>query len=178
MSFPAVQPTKDELGAALPGDNLIPNAAVQLDRAMTFDAVATVLGLWVLQIGRRDKGRAGWYLPRWLERLLPRKARALRYLDPSIQTEKGQWIHDWASFGKEVFAKVEAVGPSYVIFTGERGTTTWSWTLSWSPEGDGKSRLHARMRISTFRHTWLLRFMDYADRLLYVAFWRGLTERL
>lgn len=179
MSFRAVQATEEEFTKALPGDDVVPDAAVQLDRAMTFPVAAVLLGLWVLQIGRLDRGRAGWYLPIWLERLLPRKARALRHLDPSIQTNEGDWIHDWASFGRDVMVKIEAVDSArYVVFTGSRGNTSWSWTLAWSPEGDGKSRLHARMRISAFRHTRLLRFMDFCDRLLYVAFFRGLTERL
>jgi hypothetical protein len=179
LSFRAIQATKEELAKALPGDNLVPSAKVQLDRAMTFPVTAALLGPWILQIGRRDKGRAGWYLPAWLERLLPCKARALRYLDLSIQTHQGDWIHDWASFGQDIFVKVEAVDPSrYVVFTGRRGKVTWSWTLVWLPEGDNKSRLHARMRISNLRHTRLLRPMDFFDRLLYVAFWHGLTERL
>lgn len=175
----AIRATAEEIKAALPGDDLITDAAVQLDRAMTFRVSAAMLGLWVLQIGRLDKGRAGWYLPRWLERLLPRKARALRRLDPTIQTNAGDKIHDWASFGHDIMVDVQAVDPArYVIFTGARGKTTWSWTLCWSPEGDGKSRLQVRMRVSSFRHTRLLPFVDFFDALLYAAFRRGLTERL
>jgi hypothetical protein len=146
---------------------------------MTFEVAAITLGLWILQIGRCDKGRAGWYLPSWLERFLPRKARALRRLNPKIQTNAGDLIHDWASFGKNIMVKVEAVDPArYVIFTGQRGKITWSWTLCWTPEGDGTSRLHVRMRISSFRRTWLLPFVSFCDALLYAAFRRGLSERL
>ena len=54
----------------LPGDDLIPDAGVVLDRAAEFACSAEVLWPWIVQLG---KDRAGWHLPDWLERLVRRR---------------------------------------------------------------------------------------------------------
>ena len=43
---------------------MIPDAGVVLDRRAEFGCSAEALWPWIVQLG---KGRAGWYLPGWLE---------------------------------------------------------------------------------------------------------------
>src|SRR5579862_2507543 len=50
----------------LPGDHLIPDADVVLDRRARLTATPEQVWPWLVQLG---KGRAGWYMSRRLERL-------------------------------------------------------------------------------------------------------------
>ena len=61
----------------LPGDDLIPDAGVVLDRGAEFACSAEVLWPWIVQLG---KDRAGWYLPDWLDGLVLRAAARTRSL--------------------------------------------------------------------------------------------------
>ena len=72
-----VPPTASERSAALPGDGLVAPADVVMDRAFSLPAPPDVVWPWLVQLGKR---RAGWYLPRWVERLVPRSRRGLRHL--------------------------------------------------------------------------------------------------
>ena len=64
----AVTASPPEAAAPLPGDDLVPSADVVMDRAFTVSAPAEEVWPWLVQLGKQ---RAGWYLPRRLERLLP-----------------------------------------------------------------------------------------------------------
>jgi hypothetical protein len=63
----------DEVRAALPGDEVVPDATVVMDRGFDLPASPEAVWPWFAQLGR---DRAGWYLPRWVERLLPANRRA------------------------------------------------------------------------------------------------------
>ena len=75
-----VPPTAAERSAALPGDELVAPADVVMDRAFSLPAPPDDVWPWLVQLGKR---RAGWYLPRWVERLVPPSRRGLRHLDPA-----------------------------------------------------------------------------------------------
>ncbi|HEY2192382.1 MAG TPA: hypothetical protein VGH76_08775 [Actinomycetospora sp.] len=57
--------TPDEVAARLPGDDLVPDAQVTMDRAFDLPAVPEILWPWLAQLGKQ---RAGWYLPAGVER--------------------------------------------------------------------------------------------------------------
>src|ERR1700680_4701224 len=62
----------------LAGDALIADAEIQPGRATMIPPRASQVWPWLVQLG---KGRASWYMPRWLERLVvwpPRKRSARR----------------------------------------------------------------------------------------------------
>ena len=50
-----------------------------MDRAFTLDAPVELVWPWFVQLGKR---RAGWYLPRRIERFIPPPRRAIRTIDP------------------------------------------------------------------------------------------------
>jgi len=70
--FGNVAATAAERRATRPGDRLIEPADVVMDRAFTVDAPAEAVWPWLVQLG---KNRAGWYLPRGVERFVPRGRR-------------------------------------------------------------------------------------------------------
>jgi hypothetical protein len=83
----------DEIARALPGDELVPDAQVVMDRGFDLPAPPEEVWPWLAQLGRK---RAGWYLPRRLERILPVGGRALRHIEPSLQhLAPGDVIDDW-----------------------------------------------------------------------------------
>lgn len=59
--------TPIERTAALPGDNLVPNARYVMDHAVAIDAPPEAVWPWLVQIGQ---DRAGFYSHDWLERLV------------------------------------------------------------------------------------------------------------
>ncbi len=77
-----VAPRVDEIAAALPGDDLVPDADVVMDRAFTVGSAPELVWPWLLQLGKQ---RAGWYLPRGVERLIPPSRRAVRRVEPGWQ---------------------------------------------------------------------------------------------
>ena len=78
--FRGVEASEAEQRAARPGDGLVQPADVVMDRAFTVGAPPETVWPWLVQLG---KGRAGWYLPRAVERFLPRSRRAARALNPA-----------------------------------------------------------------------------------------------
>ena len=48
-----------------------------MDRAFSLPAPPEVVWPWLVQLG---KGRAGWYLPRWVERIIPPSRRGRKNL--------------------------------------------------------------------------------------------------
>lgn len=58
--------TPEEIRAALPGDELVPDAGVTMTRAVTIDAPVDEAWPWIAQIGQ-DRG--GFYSYTWLENL-------------------------------------------------------------------------------------------------------------
>jgi hypothetical protein len=73
--FDGVSAGEAERTAIRAGDTIVAPADVVMDRAFTVDGTPEAIWPWLLQLGKR---RAGWYLPRNVERLLPRSRRAAR----------------------------------------------------------------------------------------------------
>jgi hypothetical protein len=82
LLFRSVTPTAAEVEASRPGDHLVPDADVVMDRAFTLPAPADAVWPWVVQLGKQ---RAGWYLTRRAERAVPASRRAARRIDPRWQ---------------------------------------------------------------------------------------------
>src|SRR5215471_9615044 len=60
--------TEDEAIASLPGDDILPEAAIQTTRAVSIEAGPETIWKWLVQMGPRP--RAGVYTYDWLEQLL------------------------------------------------------------------------------------------------------------
>jgi hypothetical protein len=169
------RPTPDERAATLPGDDLVDPADVVMDRAFSLPAPPDEVWPWLVQLG---KGRAGWYLPRWVELLVPRSRRGLRRLDPAyLSIGVGDVIPDWG--GKDATFTVAAVEPGrHLVHTSTRGATHLSWCLHLAAEGTG-TRLHLRLRLAPVRHTTLAEYAGgFVDRLTIAGLAAGLRERV
>jgi len=167
----SVKATPDEAAAALPGDELVPSD-VTMDRAFTLDAAPSTVWPWLAQIG---KARAGWYLPRAVERFVPRGRRAARRLDPRIAPlEVGQTIADWG--GRDATLTVAHVEtPHMLVFESRRGRTSFSWALVLADLGDDRTRVHSRVRIGPVRRR---RLAEHGGGLFDAATIAGLANGL
>lgn len=170
-----VGPTPAEQAGRRSGDDLIPAANVVLDRAFFLPADVTTVFPWLAQLG---KGRAGWYLPTALERLLPPRRRALRRIDPRWSTiAVGDVVPDYGPDGSFTVAALDP--PGAVVFTARRGRLALSWSLTLTAAGPHATRVHLRLRLGPVRHTQLARGLGGAfDLLTIAAMAAGLRERL
>src|ERR1700712_4608031 len=115
-----VAATSAEAARPLPGDDLLPRADVVMDRGFDLTAAPDVVWPWIVQLG---KWRAGWYLPRRIERLVPPSHRAIRHLDQRWQAlSVGDSIPDYG--GKhETFTVALIDAPRHLVHTSRRGHT-------------------------------------------------------
>jgi hypothetical protein len=177
-----------------PGDDLVPDANVTIDRWLPLAAPPDEVWPWLVQLGKR---RAGWYLPRSVERCVPPSRRGARALVPAYQGLRvGDDVPDWGP-GDPVF-RVAVLSPGAVLgylslrdrnagwrwpADGQRGdgVLALSWTLRLVPVGDARSTLHIRLRLVTAQRPWsplLGRLGSAIDLLTIVLLHRGLSERL
>jgi hypothetical protein len=177
--FRHVAPTADEVRAALPGDDLLPHADVVMDRAFTLPGTPDDVWAWIVQLGKR---RAGWYLPRSVERLVPARRRALRRIDARWQDlAVGDVIPDYG--GRDATFTVAAVErPRTLLLTSKRGHTEVTWAIALDATGTEElpaTRVHLRLRLGPVRHARLAEVLGGGFDLLTVAgLAAGLRERV
>ena len=184
--------TPSEIAAVLPGDDLV-DANVVMDRATTLPGNAEALWPWLVQLG---KGRAGWYLPQVVERLVPPGGRGLRRLEPTYAgLAIGDRVPDWGPGDPEF--EVALLDPPHALVyrslrqrsRGHRwptddpppaDTLDLSWALVSRDVPDGV-RLQLRLRARTTR-AWTVRVARVAggamDALTVGLLFAGLRERL
>lgn len=171
-----VRATAHEELVGLPGDDRL-DADVVLDRGFALPAGPDRVWPWLLQVG---KGRAGWYLPRRVERFVPRSRRAVRHVVPRLQSlEVGQVIDDWG--GSRATLTVLDLVPGRLLLLGtERGRLSMTWALTLTPTGAGAAtRVHSRVRLAGVRRVRLTEAGGGLLDLLSIAgLAAGLRERL
>jgi hypothetical protein len=123
-----------------------------MDRAFDLPVPPEVAWPWFVQLGKQ---RAGWYLPRNVERLVPARRRALRQIDLSLQDLRvGSVIPDWG--GRQATFEVAVVDrPRALVHTTRRGHTFGSWaivlTVYDAPAGPA-THVQLRLRLAPVRH--------------------------
>jgi hypothetical protein len=149
-----------------------------MDRGFTLDAPPDVVWPWIVQLGKR---RAGWYLPRRAERVVPPSRRAARRIDERWQSlAVGDVVPDWG--GKDATFRVEEIRPpSDLVYSSRRGHTDVSWAIHLSEGGmhrDG-TRVHLRLRLGPVKHPRVADAVGGAfDALTIAGMAAGLRERL
>ncbi len=180
--FAATRATEAEIIRQLSGDDFL-DASVIINSAITLNASPDEVWPWLLQIGRRDDGRAGWYFPRSVERLFPERSRALRAVDSSIEPwEEGFRFRDW--LGKTAMIDVvELIPSSTIVLAGDRDWgkegIRWNWTMALELHGKQATRLQSRTRIAGIRDSrFNHRLGKVTDWMVAAGLRAGLNERL
>ncbi len=173
-AFAAVRATAAEVAAPRAGDELVA-ADVVMDRAFTLAAQPEVVWPWLVQLGKK---RAGWYLPRSIERFIPASRRAIRRLDPAWQAlAVGDVIPDYGG-PNESFEVALIRPPQVIVYRSTRGRIELTWSITLTGCDDG-TRVHLRLRLGSVRRKWLARTVgDFFDLLTIAGLAAGLTERI
>lgn len=147
------------------------------DREATLSRPPIEVWPWLVQLG---KGRAGWYMPRSAERVIPPRLRAIRRVDPAYQgVQVGQRVPD---YGPDGWFEARIVDPPHaLVWFSQRGDLRYSWALVLDREGTG-SRLRIRLCFSRHfgaRSAGLLEgAAGVADHAFIALMLAGLRERL
>ena len=173
--FAAVAATAEETRAPRPGDQLVPDADVVMDRGFDAPGSPEQVWPWLVQLG---KGRGGWYFPRPVERFVPRSRRAARSVQAQWQGLKvGDVIPDYGG-PDEFFEAVEVEAPRHLVYRSERGRMQLSWAITLTPYDVG-TRVHLRLRLGPVRRVWLAEtFGELIDAVTIAGMAAGLRERL
>ncbi len=174
MSF--VDPTVAEVAAVLPGDDLVPDANVVMDRAMTLSAPPEQVWPWLAQLGKR---RGGWYLSRRVERYVPASRRAERTLRSEwLEVRVGDVVPDWG--GRNADFVTAVVEPDRcLVQRSTRGNTRLTWAMLLTPVAGGQTRLQLRLRLGGVKHRRVAEVVGGAfDKATIVLLRAGLEERL
>ena len=162
-----------------PGDDLVPDPNMVFDRRWLIDSSPERIWPWLVQLG---KHRAGWYLPRRLEMLVPSARRATRTILAVHQTlVVGQRIPDYG--GLQEWLEVARIDAPYaLVYRTERRGTPFSWALVLTPLAPSSTELHvrfrARLKSSGARRRAIVLFADLADSATTAVMVSGLRERL
>ena len=179
-TFRNIAPTAGEVAVSLPGDGLVPDPDVVMDRAFSVEAELAVAWPWLLQLG---KHRAGWYLPGNIERFLPPSRRALRTLDPLMAGPSGR-RRDSDYGGRDATFRVAVVdSPGVLVYESRRGRTAVSWAISAThlplPQRRPATRIHLRLRLGPVRRPrGAERAVGLLDLLTIAGLAAGLAERV
>lgn len=132
----------------LPGDHLIPKAAMNATRAIVIDAPPGDVYPWFAQMG---PGRAGWYSYDWIDN---RGVESAREIHPDwVITEPGASMGGMAGIG---FRVVDARPGRQLVLTVETRSPL-SFTMSYLFEqwGEHSTRVIVRVRGTSGRGPWL-----------------------
>lgn len=184
MLFEAVAPTAAELTEPRAGDAIVAHADVVMNRGFTVPGTPEQVWPWLVQLG---KGRAGWYLPRTIERFTPPSRRGLRTVNPLFQhLEVGDVIPDYG--GRTATFRADVVeAPTTLVYSSTRGTTGVSWSITLAARDSAPvesathpvTRLHFRLRLGPVKHIRLAESAGgFFDLLTIAGLAHGLRERL
>lgn len=178
--FGSVDASPEDVARNLPGDDLVPRADVVMDRAFDLPVAPEVVWPWFVQLGKK---RAGWYLPTSVERFLPCSRRALRTIDPHLQTLRvGSVIPDWG--GKHETFRVAIIDPPHaLVHTTQRGRTFGSWAIVLTPydapAGPIATHVQLRLRLSPVKRQRLAGTVgELFDASTIAGLAAGLRERV
>jgi hypothetical protein len=160
----------------MPGDDLVETAGAVMDRAFTVSAPPDQVWPWLVQLGKR---RAGWYLPRHVERFVPPGRRAARHIETRWQhLEVGDVIPDYGG-RDETFTVNRVDPPTTIVYTSTRRRMQISWAIRLTPVGSHQTRVRLRLRMGPIRHKWLVDTGgELIDLLTIAGLAAGLEERL
>jgi hypothetical protein len=165
--------TPAEVGAAMPGDQLLPRAQYRTTRAITIGVPPEQVWPWLVQVGYR---RAGWYAGDLLDNF----ARpSIRRIVPELQDIRiGQWLSMVPKPTERTAFLVDSFDEaSWLLW--RTPNRSWSWRLTALP--GGRTRVVTRMKT---RYEWrrplapiTLLLMECADYPMMRRMLRGIRDR-
>ena len=188
--------TDVDLTRHLPGDNLIEEPQLVMDRAAIFQAPAETMWPWLVQLG---KDRGGWYVPAWLERFTGRtQLSGIHRIEDQFQRlATGDFVPDYGP-GTPLF-KVITFEPTrcLVYLSIRQPSANWTWpqpeipsptnvlALSWmlllEETVPGQSRFYIRLRgkrQGQRASLGLFLIAGWIDYLTIALLFAGLKQRL
>jgi hypothetical protein len=167
--------TDTEVGATMPGDELVPNASFNATRAITINAPPEDVWPWIVQMGYK---RAGFYTYDLADN--GGYPSADRILDQYQHFAIGDWTFNMNGvFGIELPVnefdafKVKAFETNKWLLW-EKPGSTWSWLLM--PLSGGQTRLILRIRARPESLFWTL-FMEFGDPPMARRMLKGIKSR-
>jgi hypothetical protein len=141
--------TAAQISEALPGDKVIANPWISIDRAATLPVSAEVAWPWIQQLG---KDRGGWYAPFWLEDVLHEHA-ASTTLQQFQHMNVGDVVPDWGGGSLKVLSLQQNQYVVYGSFHNGEATTTaqpyaFTWALVLENDTPTSTSFHIRLRLA------------------------------
>lgn len=165
--------TPAEAAAAMPGDDLLPQAQYICTRAINIDAPPAQVWPWLVQVGYR---RAGWYAGDLLDNFL---RPSVRRIVPELQDLRiGQWLSMVPKPAERTAFRVDSFDePSWLLW--RTPNRTWSWRLI--PLAGERTKLITRMHtVYEWRRPLVLLtvvLMECADFPMMRRMLRGIRDR-
>ncbi len=131
--------TPEEVDAALPGDDLLPEPDAQSTRAITVDAPPSDVFPWLAQMGPEPRG--GAYTYDWIENLIDLNMHSVDHILDEFQQPR---LGDVIEFGGNRMV-LELVDPPHAI-AWRSSDGNWLWAFTMLDDGSGRTRLISRNR--------------------------------
>jgi hypothetical protein len=171
--------THEEGRAALPGDDLMPDATTVTTRAVTIRAPASAVWPWLVQMGQ---DRAGFYTHNWVERLLRSGIPDAHELHPGWQQlEVGDLMRTNRDMGgKPMGWPVLAVDPGRSIVVQSKILPVGTYAFVLQPIDDTSTRFLIRDRATWRRREWLFEVLLYEPlhAFMETGLLQGVKERV
>jgi hypothetical protein len=159
--------TPEDRRAALPGDDLMPDATTVTTRAVTIHAPASVVWPWLVQAGQ---DRAGFYTHNRVERLLRSGIPDVHEIHPEWQhLEAGDLMRTNRDMGgKPMGWPVLAVDPSRSIVVRSKSMPSGTYAFVLQPIDDSSTRFLVRDRAAWKPREWLFKVLVYEPLHVYM----------
>lgn len=163
--------TREERRRALPGDEVVSRPDFAITHAATVQAPPERVWPWLVQVGWH---RAGWYTPRWVDRLLfTANAASVNEIHPEWQNlAVGDFVPDGAPETECGFTVIDLEADRHLVLHSTShlplswrrkgwASVDWSWSFILQPvEQGGQTRLVFRWR--AIARPWWLRALAWA----------------
>jgi hypothetical protein len=184
--------TPAERRAALPGDGIVAFPQIEVTHAGTIPAPPAAVWPWLMQVGW---GRAGWYTPRWVDRMLfPANGPSAQTLLPRYDgLAVGDFVPDGPPETECGFVVAEVKRDRHLVLHStshlpltwrKRGLAgiDWTWSFVLTPvDGGRRTRLVFRWRSRT-TPAWMTAaaqgVLVPADAIMSRGMLRGLAARV
>ena len=125
---------------SLPGDDIVPEPAVQTTQGITINTPPSAIWPWLIQMG---PGRAGAYTYDWIENLLGLNMHSADRIVPEWQHMEVGDAFSVSKSGPPL--RVKSIEPEHVLVLA-LPDCTWSWSFVLDPLDEQRTRLITRNR--------------------------------